>query len=232
MNKRLGSLFGFVASILLATAAHAADEPVALIEELQDAPDAEVQAFDYAYKGDKIDLRPGGRMVLAYFGSCEVETITGGKVKMRKDEAKLSDGATSSKSLRSCRTSQLALDDETRELGAAVKRASPYEDDVWQEVALNTSTPWFKWPYEKKAKGEVTLSIYDADAPEEILIWQTVATDDYVAYPLDGPVLVEGKPYRVVASYPKKYSYSAVFSIDPALELPGSPLNSLVPLVD
>jgi len=229
MNYRLGSLFGLIASMLLVVAAKA-DEPVALIEELENAPEAEAQAFDYAYKGDKIDLRPDGRMVLAYFGSCEIETITGGKVKMRKDDAKLSDGAVSSKSLRACRTSQLALDDESRELGAAVKRASPYEDDVWNEVALNTTTPWFKWPYEKRAKGEVTLSIYDVDAPEETLIWQTVATDDYVAYPADGPELILGKPYRVVAAYPKKYSYSAVFSIDPALEMLDSPLNSLVPL--
>lgn len=229
MKYRLGSLFSLFASILMVAAAHA-DEPVALIEQLENAPDAEVQAFDYTYKGDKIDLRPDGRMVLAYFGSCEIETITGGKVKMRKEDAKLSDGAVSSKSIRSCRTSQLALDDEARELGAAVKRASPYKDDVWNEVALNTATPWFKWPYEKRAKGEVTLSIYDVDAPEETLIWQTVATDDYVAYPSDGPPLVLGKPYRVVASYPKKYTYSAVFSIDPALELPESPLNSLVSL--
>ena len=230
MNDRLGGLFGLGVAILMATAAQAADEPVALIEDLQNAPDAEVQPFDYAYKGDKIDLRPDGQMVLAYFGSCAVETITGGKVKMRDDNAKLSDGAVSSISTRPCRTAELALDEDARELGAAVKRASPYEADIWDEVALNTTTPWFKWPYEKKAKGEVTLSVYDADAPEEILIWQTVATDDYVAYPTDAPVLVEGRPYRVVASYPKKYSFSAVFSIDPALEMPESPLNSLVPL--
>ena len=230
MNYRLGSLFGLGATLVMLATALAADDPVALIEELENAPDAEAQAFDYAYKGDKIDLRPDGRMVLAYFGSCEVETVTGGKVKMNKDSAKLSNGATSTKSMRSCRTAQLELDDDARELGAAVKRASPYESDVWDEVSLKTSTPWFKWPYEKKAKGEVTVSVYDADAPEEILLWQGVATDNYVAYPPDAPVLVEGRPYRVVAAYPKKYTYSAVFSVDPALELLDTPLNRLVPL--
>ena len=47
--------------------AMAEERPVALVELITGAPDAVVQAFDYVYKNDKIDLRPGGELRLAYF---------------------------------------------------------------------------------------------------------------------------------------------------------------------
>ena len=217
-------------AVCVNTALADSKRPVALIEELENAPDAELLAFDYAYKGDKIDLRPSGRAVLAYFDSCEVETVTGGLIKIGKDDADISKGGSSSKYMRDCRTAQVELDDEAKEAGAAVKRASPFDSEVWKEVALNMRTPMFKWPYEKKAKGEVTLQIFYADAPQEQLIWQTVTDKNYVTYPADAPAFVTGKPYRVVASYPKKYAYSAVFSYDPGLQMNASPINRLVPL--
>ncbi len=232
LKRHLLSIFMTSGLGLWSGAVLADERPVALIESIENAPDAEVQIFDYVYKGDKIDLRPQGVMVLAYFDSCAVERITGGKIKMQTDKAKLEKDAQSVMATRACRTAVVELDDDASEVGAAVKRVSPFDADVWQEWAINTTQPIFKWPYQKKAKGDVSVRIYDADAPTERLIWQTTVpeTTRYVIYPESAPPLSVGKPYRVTAAYEKKYAYSSVFSYDPDLEIPDGAANRLVPL--
>ncbi len=204
--------------------------PVALIEQIENAPDSELRNFDYVYNKTQIDLRPGGQVVLAYFDTCEVETFTGGVVKVKKDGAKPSKGGTSAKQSRPCRTEKVALSKAAKEAGASVKRVSPFRAEDWREWALNTYQPLFKWPNDKKRKGPVEVTVYYADARPMQLIWQASATGAYLIYPEDAPALTIGMPYRVVADYAKGKSAEAIFSIDPALELPSGPLNRLVPL--
>jgi len=204
--------------------------PVALVEVIENAPDAGVQNFDYVYNKNQIDLRPGGKTVLAYFDTCEVETFTGGLVKVKKDGAQSSKGGTSVKQTRPCRTAKVTLSQAAKEAGVSVKRISPFNTKDWREWALNNFQPLFKWPLDKKRKGPVDVKVYYADADPIQLIWQASTSDTYLSYPADGPALVTGMPYRVVVDYAKGKSVEAIFSIDPALELPPGPLNRLVPL--
>ncbi len=206
------------------------NRPTALIELIEGAPDSDLQNFDYVYNKTQIDLRPGGKAVLAYFDTCEVETFTGGLVKIKKDGAKPSKGGTSVKHSRPCRTAKVALSKAAKEAGASVKRVSPFRAENWQEWALNTFHPLFKWPTDNKRKGPVQVTVYFADADPMHLVWQTSTADTYLTYPEGAPALTIGMPYRVVVKYSKGKSSEAIFSIDPALELPSSPMNRLVPL--
>ena len=124
-----------VAAILLTISVTAAqaERPVALVESITDAPEAEFSAFDYVYRKDKIDLRPGGVVMLSYFDTCVVETVRGGVVKLTEDSAKISKGGQSSKSQRPCQSGQLVVTAEMAEAGAAIKRLSPFESGRWRE---------------------------------------------------------------------------------------------------
>ena len=206
------------------------DRPVAFIELIEHAPDSELQSFDYVYNKTQIDLRPGGQVILAYFDTCEVETITGGLVKIKTDGAKLSKGGTSVKHLRPCRTAKTVLSKAAKEAGASVKRVSPFQAEDWQEWALNTFSPLFKWPLTNKRKGPVEVKVYFADAIPRQLVWQASTSNPYLTYPHSAPALIIGMPYIVVVDYAKGKPAEAVFSIDPALELPEGPINRLVPL--
>ena len=88
MRLRIGAFILPTAAMF--TMAWAADDrPLALVEHVDAAPDGGVQAFDYVYENDKIDLRPNGTLTIAYFDRCVVETITGGVVRMKDDGVKV-----------------------------------------------------------------------------------------------------------------------------------------------
>ena len=218
------------ALLFFAAPALADDRPLALVEYITDAPEAEVEAFDYVYDGDKIDLRPEGEMVLAYFHNCEVETFTGGLVRVRDDGSKVNRGGASSIEDRPCQTAALALSDEAREAGVAVKRVTPFPEEEWRELTVATAQPDFIWPKTKRGKGEATISLYYLDADPVELIWQGAAPGHYMSYPDDAPALTPGMPYMATVSYDGKTTADAVFSIDPHLELPVGALTSAVPL--
>lgn len=78
------------ASALWATAGQAA-QPVAIVEDI-DAPNAEVQFFDYVDAGTVIDLGASGTVTLGYFASCQRETITGGTVTVGGDGSEVANG--------------------------------------------------------------------------------------------------------------------------------------------
>jgi hypothetical protein len=69
--------FGFVGLMLGAAPALAAN-PVALVEDVDGK--APVRFMDYLAEGQKFELPAGAKVVIGYFGSCERETINGGKV--------------------------------------------------------------------------------------------------------------------------------------------------------
>ncbi|WDI30165.1 hypothetical protein PUV54_09355 [Hyphococcus flavus] len=233
------SSFAFVASLIVSglwfasgTASAANDRPVAMVELISDAPEATVFDFDYLYKGDKVDLRPEGQMTIAYFDNCIVETFQGGVVRMRDDDAKTSRGGTSTTTMRACQTAALAIDSEATEAGVAVKRV---DDSLLPEEAINELTiaaerPSFVWPRERTRGEPVTVSVYYLDAEPKTLLWQTEVNGVQVAYPEGGPALERGMPYEVVVSFSRGDDMKTVFSIDPDLELPASPLTSVIPL--
>lgn len=85
---------GFTATLamvaMLATPSHAA-QPVAIVEDI-DAPNTDVQFFDYVDAGMVIELGTGGTLVLGYFASCQRETITGGTVRVGADASEVENG--------------------------------------------------------------------------------------------------------------------------------------------
>jgi len=208
------------------------DRPVALIEKITNAPKSDLQDFDYAFEGDKIDLRPIGQIVLSYFDSCMVETVTGGQVKIKQDGAKVTKGGTSNIHQRICRSANVALDDDAKEAGVSVKRVSPFPADEWQEYALPSPHPIFKWQPPKNAKDTdvTTIKIFYMDANPSRFLWQGTTQGSYLAYPDDAPAFDTGMPYRAVAELVNGDTVSGVFSIDPNLEIPDDLMNRLVAL--
>ena len=209
--------------------ASAQDRPLALVEHVN-APEAAIQPFDYVYPDDKIDLRPGGELRLAYFDKCVVETFSGGVLKLKDDEIKITKGGTSQKLPRPCQTAALSVSADAREAGVSVKRVSPFSEEEWREISVAVTTPRFIWPRDEKAKTGAAVSIYLLEAEPAQLVWQGDVDGNYLTYPEDAPDLLPGLPYRVVVSYGAKRQTSAVFSIDPGLELPDSLLTTAVPL--
>ena len=205
------------------------DRPVALVEEISDAPDAEVGAFDYVFENDKIDLRPNGRAVFTYFDLCLTEVVIGGVAEIEREGIDLKKDATSVREPRACARSQVALDADASEAGASVKRVSPFDADAWQEAALAVPRPFFKWDPGKDS-GPAQLTLYYMDADPIRVVWQGTAKGAYFDYPEDGPAFEVGMPYRMVAMLPGGDVVDGVFSIDPGLDLPHDLVSRLVPL--
>ncbi len=212
----------------VSSGAGAQDRPLALVEHV-DAPDAGVQPFDYVYADDKIDLRPGGELRLAYFDKCIVETFNGGVIKLKDDEVKISKGGASTQEVRPCQTAAVSLSADAREAGVSVKRVTPFAGEDWQEISVAVMTPRFIWPRDNKAEA-AAVSVYLLEANPAQLVWQGDVDGNYLVYPEDAPALIPGLPYRVIVSFGAKNQTSAVFSIDPQLELPEGLLTTAVPL--
>jgi len=210
-------------------ALYAEDRPLALVEHVSTAPEAQLSEFDYVYRNEKIDLRPNGEIRLAYFDKCLVETITGGTVKLKDGGAKVSNGGVSKISSRPCHTAALAIDKDAREAGVSVKRISPFPEDAWRELSVAVSTPRFIWPAPKTG-GLATVMVRYLDAKPPEVVWTGQTRDHYLAYPDDAPPLKIGMPYEVSVTYDSKPEASGVFSFDPGLELPESPLATAIPL--
>jgi len=228
--RHLGSIAIALTAILAAPAYAKSDRPVALVESIEGAPDAGLRAFDYVFENDKIDLRPNGRMVLAYFDSCAVETVTGGLVKIEEDGADVSKGGQSTIAMRKCDRARVALSDEAEEVGAAVKRVSPFEASIWRERALASARPIFKWQPPQNQTRATALRIYYLDADPIRLIWEGGTSDSYFELPAGDATLETGMPYRVEAILPDSNIVDAVFSIDPGLEVADDVMGRLVPL--
>ena len=229
MNHRIKVFFASAASIM-ASAAMADDRPLALVEHVTGAPEAGLVAFDYVYENDKIDLRPGGELSLAYFDRCEVETFSGGVLKLKTDKVKISKGGVSTTKVRPCQTAALMLSEEAREAGVAVKRVTPFPEEEWREISIATAKPTFVWPAQDDQNAPALVTLHLLEAEPVTLVWQGSANANHLAYPDDAPALMPGLPYKVTVSYDGEALTSIVFSIDPGLELPEGPLTTAVPL--
>ncbi len=226
---RFRLMIAAAAMAVISSGAGAQDRPLALVEHV-DAPEAAVEPFDYVYANDKIDLRPDGELRLAYFDRCIVETFTGGVIKLKNDDVKISKGGASVQQARPCQTAALSVSANAREAGVSVKRVTPFSGAGWQEVSVAVMTPRFIWPRDKKTSAGASVSVYLLEADPEELVWQGAVDGNYLVYPEDAPALIPGLPYRVVVSFGPKRQTSAVFSIDPQLDLPDGLLTTAVPL--
>lgn len=81
--------FGFVGLMLGAAPAMAAN-PVALVEDVDGK--APIRFMDYLAEGQKFELPAGTKVVIGYFGSCERETIDGGKIVVGAAQSRVEGG--------------------------------------------------------------------------------------------------------------------------------------------
>ena len=93
-----------------------------------------------------------------------------------------------------------------------------------------TATPRFIWPHQEDAESAATVNVYLLEADPAELVWQGDSAENSLVYPEDAPALETGLPYRVAVTVAGKEISSAVFSIDPGLEMPDSVLTTAVPL--
>ena len=68
----------------------------------------------------------------------------------------------------------------------------------------------------------------DGEPPE--LVWQVTAKGAHVVYPADAPALRIGIPYQVQVSRGGTPVITAVFSIDPDLDVPDDLMTRVVPI--
>lgn len=217
----------FLLSALIAGVAPAsADQqaPAALVEAVENAPDAGVGFLDYVYPGKVIDLGSGGTLTLAYFDTCLTETITGGKVTVAEGASEVDGGDVSTKKV-PCQGGRMVVTAETSEAGATVSRVTPFAGQDWAEYTVKTPTPLFKWP---AADGLATLKVLFMDAEPPKVVWQSQVTGSHLAYPADAPKLEIGYPYQVQMTRTDAPLIAAMFSFDPDLDVPDTVMSRVV----
>ena len=86
MALRVSLFAGFAGAAFALSAAGAADHqgPSAIVERI-DAPGSTIEAFDYLWPGDVVELGTDSVLVLGYMASCRRETIVGGRVTVGQD---------------------------------------------------------------------------------------------------------------------------------------------------
>ena len=205
------------------------DKPVALVLSIENAPDAEVVAYQHVFDGDRIDLRPGGVLKVSYLNTCEEEVITGGRVKFRETDRKLSKGAKAETTEALCLSADQYRTEEEEDIYEDVQALSPFQDDRWREKVIKSTIPIFQWPMGTQT-GQVMVKVTHLDASPEILVYEVASSANYLIYPSDAPPLETGEPYRVDVAYPDGSTRSTIFSCDPDLGVPDNVTNRLVPM--
>lgn len=219
----LSSAF-LMAGLMLAPAVVAEEGAVAVVEAVENAPEAGVSFLDYVYKGQNITLGEG-KIVLSYFDSCLKETVQGGDVTVGEGSSKVSGGAVNSEKV-PCQGQQMFVTAETSEAGATVTRIKEQNAGDWAEWTVKSLTPVFKW----KSGGEDRIAVYDMDAEPERLVWSGSTQAGSLEYPADAPELEVGFPYEVRVALSDGGEIKALFSIDPELDIPDTALSRLVPV--
>lgn len=152
-------IFVVAALIGLAAPAHA-QQPVALVEDLQGDVSG-VELMDYVTPGQTINLGTDGSLVLSYLKSCRREIISGtGSVVVGPSESKV-EGATLKNDIVNCDADHAqASSRETSEVAATIVR-SLGSDATLPQVIIYGASPVFE------AKGRGTLLIERLDLTGE-----------------------------------------------------------------
>ena len=200
------------------------DEPTALVEAVNGAPGVEL--MDYVYPGQVIDLGAKGSITLAHFESCVTETIRGGRVTVGAGHSEVSGGKLSAKET-PCQGAKPIITAEASEAGAAAKRLGKGGAAAAREFMIKTGQPVFKW--DAPAGQPTALAVY-LDGRQPKLVWSQSTKARHFSYPPSAPKLEEGEPYRVEATLADGRKLTALFFIDPGLEVADNPANRLVAL--
>ena len=200
-------------------------DAVAVVETA--TPGAPVQAMDYVFAKQTISLGAKGRLSMSYLSGCRMETIQGGTVTVALAGSKVAGGKLTERVTPGCRAATPVVLASASEAGATVNRVTPFTGQNWDERALKSSAPVFKWD---KAAGATSLRVKDMDKDGQPVVWQAAVTQDWVAYPLTGAKLAPGMPYRAEALAGDRVVAAALFSFDPALDVADSVANRVVPL--
>jgi hypothetical protein len=121
------------ATVLFPLIAAAQGPAVAILEEIEGAPDKR-GAFDELRTGDRIELGTNGRAVIGYLGSCARETIEGGAVVIGQDQSQVEGGKVARETI-ACEATQLVLTkEEAGKSAVVVFRGPPWEKWVRQVI--------------------------------------------------------------------------------------------------
>ena len=183
-------ILGFLAltgSILLSTPTVWAQNssPVAIVEDAtQNAP---VAAFEYLNEGYEVQLPSDATVVIGYLTSCRRETITGGTVKIGREQSVVVDGQITHEQV-PCDGGQIDLtQDEVAASGVVVFRGPESE-----EVTIYSSTPAFTFAIEANVS---SLEIERLDREEEVKRY--AVSDGRVDLLVSGSILNSGGTYQV-----------------------------------
>jgi hypothetical protein len=201
-------------------------DAVAVIETA--SAKAPVRAMDYVFAKQSFALGPKGTVTLSYLSGCLTESIAGGTVTIDPNGSHVAGGKLTAHPTPGCKAAKPIILASASEAGATVNRITPFTGVNWEERELKAGPPVFKWD---KALGAVTtLRVKDMDKPGEPVIWQAPAAGDFAAYPPTGAPLTPGAPFKAEVLSGDKVVASALFSIDPALDVAASLANRIVPL--
>jgi hypothetical protein len=199
-------------------------DAVAVVEAA--TPGAPVQVMDYVFAKQTIQLPPRAKITLSYLSGCLSETYTGGTITMGLKAGTVAGGVRTQALRSGCRAPTPVVLASASEAGATVNRITPFTGANWSERALR-GQPVFKWD---KALGAVTVRIHDMDKAGEPVVWEAAAPQGWIAYPATAPKLAPGMPYKAEAVANDRVAATALFSIDPALDVSDSVASRLVPL--
>lgn len=209
-------LIGLAGLVLCSVPAAAANEPVAMVEDVK-SKSAGVQFMEYLTQGKVIALAPKDVLVVDYFHSCVRETITGGTVTVGAERSDVIGGDVSSETVQ-CDGGQLRLTaQQASQSGVVVYRAVPKPGEPPTDANAVQRTLYGLSPLiDLKAKGG-KLVVERLDKAGERIELNLAATDllhgtlyDFARH---GRKLTAGGVYRASAN-----GRSVVFKIDPSAQ--------------
>jgi hypothetical protein len=186
-----------------------------------------VRQMDYVFAGKTIGLGPKGAITLSYLSGCLSETIQGGTVTVEPTGSRVVGGKLQTKAAPNCHPPKPIILASASEAGATVNRITPFTGANWDERELKSGPPVFKWD---KSFGAVTIRVKDMDKDGQPVIWEAQASQDWMAYPAKEAPLARGEPFKVEAVAGGAVVASALFSINPALDVADDMANRVVPL--
>jgi hypothetical protein len=201
-------------------------DAVAVVENA--TPGAPVQMMDYVFAKQSIKLPPKGKITLSYLNGCLSETFTGGTITVGMKESTVAGGVRTNAARPGCKPATPIVLASASEAGATVNRITPFSNAHWDERALHSGPPVFKW--EVSAGAVTQVRVKDMDKPGEPVVWQGPVTRNWVIYPATAAKLAPGMPYKAEALAGDSVVASALFSIDPALDEGDSLAARVVPL--
>jgi hypothetical protein len=187
-----------------------------------------VQPMDYVFAGQTFSLGPKGTVTLSYLSGCLTEVIQGGTVTVSPTGSRVTGGRLQTRATPGCKTAKPIILANASEAGATVNRITPFTGVNWDERTLKSGPPVFKWDKALAPTGLVRVKDMDKDG--QPVLWQAATTQGWAAYPATAAPLAPGEPFKAELVVDDKVVASALFSIDPTLDVANSVANRVVPL--